>query len=590
MPNQLDLNKTYRAILDAARDKRFISYGELAEANDAEWKQVHFEMNSHLGELVRIAADKNWPMLSAIVVNKQNVTSGRLDGSAREGFINAAREFDFDVSDPADFVKEQQQATFAWAEHAPDELLIPKEDDDLFADPNRQFWFVGAMWGHEDQTQRFIDSGIWENGHEKRFADQVALVQAGDRIAIKSVSTRNDHLPFDSHGERVSFLRVKAVGTVITPTTDGKTIEVDWQHLAEPKDWYIYTGKYRTAIAKADAQNNNDRQLIRFAFTDHDQDLEFWLRYRSQRPEPKEVKHLPSYGVDDILQDGCFLSRESLESALAHLTAKRNLVLQGPPGTGKTWLAKRLGYALIGTKDLSAVRNRIRSIQFHPSLSYEDFVRGWRPDGDGKLSLIDGVFLEAVATAHQAKKPCVVVIDEINRGNPAQIFGEMLTLLERDKRSKEDAIELAYRRRGGETIFVPDDLFVIGTMNIADRSLALVDLALRRRFAFVTLEPVFNERWREWCSTQGGINDVILKRIRSRMIELNDEIASDRTLGAQFKVGHSYVTPGPRERIDDSRAWFRSIVESEIAPLLEEYWFDNLDKAAKAKKQLLRDL
>ena len=130
----------------------------------------------------------------------------------------------------------------------------------------------------------------------------------------------------------------------------------------------------------------------------------------------------------------------------------------------------------------------MRSIQFHPSLSYEDFVRGWRPDGNGQLSLINGAFLESVETARaEPDRPFVVIIEEINRGNPAQIFGEMLTLLEKDKRSEEEAVELAYRREQGERVFIPRNLFVIGTMNIADRSLALVDLALRRRFAFVTL-------------------------------------------------------------------------------------------------------
>lgn len=589
MPSQLDLNKTYRAILAAARDRRFISYGELAQANEAEWQRVHFSMNTHLGELVRIAAENDWPMPSAIVVKKDNVASGTLDGRSRDGFINAARELGFNVGDPAAFVMEQQQAVFAWAEQAPDELPVSDEDD-LFDDPNRQFWFVGATWGTDDHTQRFIDSGIWENGHENRFADQVARVQAGDYIAIKSLSTRGGNLPFDSNGRRVSYLRVKAIGTVISPTTDGNTIEVDWQQLDEAKDWYFYTGKYWTAIGEADAQNDHDRRLIRFAFTDHEQDIGFWFRHYGWGQDQEVVERLPPYGIGDILLDGCFLPRESLESALAHLKTKKNLVLQGPPGTGKTWLAKRLGYALMCTKDPSAVRNRMRSIQFHPSLSYEDFVRGWRPDGDGQLSLIDGAFMKSVEKARDEKRPFVVVIDEINRGNPAQIFGEMLTLLERDKRCKEEAIELAYRREDDERVFIPGNLFVIGTMNIADRSLALVDLALRRRFAFVTLEPVFNERWRQWCITQAGIDDAILKLIGHRLTELNDEIATDRTLGAQFRIGHSYVTPAPGEEINDAHAWFRSIVELEIAPLLEEYWFENLDRAAKARERLLRDL
>ena len=275
-------------------------------------------------------------------------------------------------------------------------------------------------------------------------------------------------------------------------------------------------------------------------------------------PIPTEQK-FPSYGIDDILEDGCFLSQESLASALSRLTSKLNLILQGPPGTGKTWLAKRLGYALIGTKDRAVIRKRTRSIQFHPSLSYEDFVRGWRPDGDGHLSLIDGVFLEAVEAARaEPDRPFVVIIEEINRGNPAQIFGEMLTLLENDKRREEEAIELAYRREHGERVFIPRNLFVIGTMNIADRSLALVDLALRRRFAFVTLETVLNESWRKWCVERAAMDEAVLAEIRKRMTELNDEIAADRTLGAQFRIGHSYVTPahwrhGPRRESMVSR-------------------------------------
>ncbi|RUU07073.1 AAA family ATPase, partial [Mesorhizobium sp. M6A.T.Ca.TU.002.02.2.1] len=134
------------------------------------------------------------------------------------------------------------------------------------------------------------------------------------------------------------------------------------------------------------------------------------------------------------------------------------------------------------------------------------FVRGWRPSGDGKLALIDGVFLEIVEAAKaEPDRPFVLVIEEINRGNPAQIFGEVLTLLEDTKRSRDEAMELAYRREPSERVYVPRNLYVIGTMNIADRSLALVDLALRRRFAFVSLEPRLNGLWREWCANKCGL-------------------------------------------------------------------------------------
>ena len=741
MTGQLDLRTTYSAILDAARGKRFISYGDLAKANDANWQSVWREMNLHLGALVKIAAARDWPMPTAIVVPQANIETGILDGTARDGFVNAARDFGFEFSDPAAFVKEQQQAMFDWAETAPDELVLPQDEQsrtgdigggpqfvrlfgplldalqliggmgepkqvyqeiakspliteedlkatnkkggskfenqvgwarfyltkaglieskkrgiwqltsegrethldeaaamvlfrtirarfqsssnedveeidspsedelsDLFDDVNRRFWFVGAVWdGNDDQTERFYKGGIWQNGYHDKFTEHVARMQPGDRIAIKASFVKRIGLPFENQNQHVSCMRIKAIGTVTEAATDGRTIKVDWQRFDKPRDWYFYT--YRVTVVEADASDEFARRLIQFAFSDHKQDYEYWLRqpywakrYRIRPPtlpemdteeadaDPDEADISP-YGIDNILEDGCFLSRESLTSALSYLTSKLNLVLQGPPGTGKTWLAKRLGYVLIGTKDRAVIRKRMRSIQFHPSLSYEDFVRGWRPGGDGHLSLIDGVFLEAVEAARaESDRPFVIIIEEINRGNPAQIFGEMLTLLEKDKRLEEEAIELAYRREHGERVFIPRNLFVIGTMNIADRSLALVDLALRRRFAFVTLDTVLNESWRKWCVERADVNEAALVEIQKRMTALNDEIAADRTLGPQFKIGHSYVTPSPGDTVNDSRAWFRKIVESEIKPLLEEYWFDNPDKAEKSKAQLLQDL
>ena len=209
-----------------------------------------------------------------------------------------------------------------------------------------------------------------------------------------------------------------------------------------------------------------------------------------RRAEPEDGA---PYSVRDIIDDGCFLAAALLQTVLERLRDKKNLILQGPPGTGKTWLAKRLAYALIGRRS----EIRVRPFQFHPNLSYEDFVRGWRPEEGAGLQLVDGPFLEAVeAAAGDQDDNYVLVIEEINRGNPAQIFGEMLTLLEADKRTRDEAIALSYRRRPDERVHIPPNLYVIGTMNVADRSLALVDFALRRRFAFVDLEPTFGEAWR----------------------------------------------------------------------------------------------
>ncbi|SMP39834.1 5-methylcytosine-specific restriction enzyme B [Desulfonatronum zhilinae] len=296
------------------------------------------------------------------------------------------------------------------------------------------------------------------------------------------------------------------------------------------------------------------------------------------------VAPIEPYSLDDILSDGCFISREKIEKILERLRTKKNLILQGPPGTGKTWLAKRLAFALIGQRDDS----KVRAVQFHPNLSYEDFIRGWRPIGDGKLTLVDGPFLEMMKSA--SKEPTsrhVVVIEEINRGNPAQIFGEMLTLLEADKRTPNEALELSYKRSDGERVFIPDNLYVIGTMNIADRSLALVDLALRRRFAFIDLEPTLGKPWQDWVQSQCGIDVEILAEIEHRLTALNSNISADTGLGPQFRVGHSYVTPPFGVPINNAREWFRQVVDTEIGPLLDEYWFDALEKSKKARERLL---
>jgi 5-methylcytosine-specific restriction protein B len=154
----------------------------------------------------------------------------------------------------------------------------------------------------------------------------------------------------------------------------------------------------------------------------------------------------------------------------------------------------------------------------------------------------------------------------------------------------QDALELAYSRDDDERIYIPPNLYVIGTMNIADRSLALVDLALRRRFAFITLEPQLGPAWRQWCKDKARLDKEIIDLVEQRIGDLNSEIARDRSLGPQFRIGHSYVTPTQGTTIADGSGWFRQIVETEIAPLLEEYWFDARDKAADAKRRLLTGL
>ena len=318
-----------------------------------------------------------------------------------------------------------------------------------------------------------------------------------------------------------------------------------------------------------------------------------WVASHSDHPsyEPLILDTSPesssTYTISSIIADGCFLPRTELEAMLQRLSTKQNLILQGPPGTGKTWLAKKLAYALIGRKDDS----KVRPMQFHPNLSYEDFVRGWRPQGDGRLELVDGPFLQVVEEAREdPDSDYVMVIEEINRGNPASIFGEMLTLLEADKRNPNEALALAYPRKPGERVHIPPNVYVIGTMNLADRSLAMVDLALRRRFAFFDLEPMLNDTWREWVNEQCGIDDGFLAGIAQRINALNEEVTADRNLGRQFRIGHSFVTPAAGATIAEPAAWFSQVVETEIVPLLHEYWFDDPDKVANASENLLRRL
>lgn len=323
-----------------------------------------------------------------------------------------------------------------------------------------------------------------------------------------------------------------------------------------------------------------------------------WLHGSSPNESPQDapitdpgvtelVDQSPSsepYSVESIREDGSFLSEAELEEILERLKAKKNIILQGPPGTGKTWLARRLGWALCDEREST----HVKVVQFHPSLTYEDFVRGWRPTSSATLELTDGPFLEVCAEASKnPTDPYVLVIEEANRGNPAQIFGELLTLMEADKRTPECGMRLAYPREG-ELFYVPPNLYVIGTMNVADRSLAMVDIALRRRFAFIEMEPCFDEDWAQHVSGLG----YELERLETygqRMRALNDTITEDATLGPQYRIGHSFFTPADKLETTglSTQEWWRRVVETEIRPLLEEYWFDRKGSVDAAIAKLL---
>jgi hypothetical protein len=294
-----------------------------------------------------------------------------------------------------------------------------------------------------------------------------------------------------------------------------------------------------------------------------------------------------AYGIESLLADGAFLEREEIRKALDAWEDKANLILSGPPGTGKSWLAARLAWIMIGAEDT----DRLLRIQFHQSYAYEDFIRGWKP-GAGSFELRDGPFLNFCERARaDGRRPYVVLIEEINRGDISRVFGELFFLLEKDKRDSRYAMHLSCSKDGEAPFFVPPNLYLIGTMNTADRSIAVVDYALRRRFAVVPLKPAFDrDAFSDFMASEKiEARSELIARIVESMTELNNEIAHDRNLGPGYAIGHSYFTSvsGDDDDADVDEPWYRSIIETQIMPTLEEYWFDRHEKVEQWRKMLL---
>ncbi len=304
----------------------------------------------------------------------------------------------------------------------------------------------------------------------------------------------------------------------------------------------------------------------------------------SARVEPAEtVTEAEVYSIDDALHE-LFLEREEVDRYLDIWRNKKNLILTGAPGVGKSFIGRRLAYSLIGYRD----DRKVQTVQFHQSYSYEDFVQGYRPNGNQGFERKNGTFYQFRDRAlKDPQGKYVFIIDEINRGNLSKIFGELMLLIESDKRGPTWKTRLAYAADGDEDFYVPDNLFILGMMNTADRSLSLVDYALRRRFAFVSMEPLYGAaKFRAHLGSLSIPEDVI-NRIANGMSELNQAIEADRTnLGPGFRIGHSFFTP--TGAVDNPETWYRRIVETEIYPLLEEYWFDAPETADQWRDELLR--
>ena len=276
----------------------------------------------------------------------------------------------------------------------------------------------------------------------------------------------------------------------------------------------------------------------------------------------QNVESNKKYTKEDFLKD-VYISEEKYDKLVNVLKRKKNIILQGAPGVGKTFLAKRLAYSIMGEKD----DERINFIQFHQNYSYEDFVMGYKPIKEG-FELKYGIFYNFCQKATKnPDKDYFFIIDEINRGNLSKIFGELLMLIEADYR--DEKATLAYT---GSDFSVPKNLHIIGMMNIADRSLAMIDYALRRRFSFFDIEPAFDSEG--FSNYQKEFSNKTFNELIEKIKKLNEVITQDQSLGKGFCIGHSYFCNAEECTLE----WMKDIVEFDIFPMLSEYWFDDESK------------
>lgn len=284
---------------------------------------------------------------------------------------------------------------------------------------------------------------------------------------------------------------------------------------------------------------------------------------REQNPLQKRDDEVNVYDKEDFLEE-VYMSSEEYDTLVSLVKRKKNIILQGAPGVGKTFAAKRLAYSIMGCVD----DNRVLSVQFHQSYSYEDFIMGYKPYEDG-FKLEHGIFYNFCKKAeNKPDEAYFFIIDEINRGNLSKIFGELLMLIENDKRGQK--MTLAYN---GMNFSVPKNLYIIGMMNTADRSLAMIDYALRRRFSFYNIKPAFESDG--FMSYQRKLNNIKFDSLIQTIKELNEVISSDASLGEGFVIGHSYFC-GQDFCLD---SWLSEVVKYDLVPMLEEYWFDDNSKA-----------
>ena len=416
-------------------------------------------------------------------------------------------------------------------------------------DDGQQYWFLNEknpkMWSIVSMPVGEIrnETLFNENGNKCKIVKDFIDIKVGDMvIGYESTPMKQIVTIFrvsaEQDGERIYFEKLEEC---YSSSIDFATLNA-WFKLKKKEYFSITQGS-----------------LFKLTKTEYEFIIDLIHR---ENPVPTAKKNKDEYSKEKFL-DQVYMTEAKYDRLVAVLTRKKNIILQGAPGVGKTYAAKRLAYSIMGEKD----DDRIEFVQFHQNYSYEDFIMGYKPVEDG-FELKYGIFYRfCQKAANHPDKDYFFIIDEINRGNMSKIFGELLMLIEADYR--ETKTTLAYN---GLSFSVPKRLHIIGMMNTADRSLAMIDYALRRRFSFFDMEPGFDSEG--FIKYQEAFANDTFNTLIDRIKELNREIANDKSLGKGFCIGHSYFC----NTKECTNEWMQDVIDFDILPMLAEYWFDDTDK------------
>ncbi len=424
-----------------------------------------------------------------------------------------------------------------------------------------QFWWLNVnpnVWKISHQSEGAIQlfSTRNERGNKRLIYKNFAALQKGDYV-----------IGYESSPVKRVQAILQVRRGIYQSDREGEVIELELlEKLEVPVHWsevYNHPGLGDSELLQQKQGtlfhlNEAEFDLIRDLIDTKNIDYEQFLRQNEVRPYRYEED-----------PDRPFVAPAEMQRMVALLRRKKNLILQGPPGVGKTFIARKLAFELMGNHNNA----QIELVQFHQSYSYEDFVQGLRPARGGGFELRNGLFYDFCqrALAHP-QQSFFLLIDEINRGNLSKIFGELMMLLEADKRAEKYHLRLTYAEADDAPFFVPPNLYLIGTMNTADRSLAIVDYALRRRFAFVEIQPSFGEAFQGFM-TEKGLTKKRLRHISRAVERVNQYIREEVSLGKGFQIGHSYFCTYEAEM--EESAWYDGILRYELQPLLDEIWFDD---------------